>query len=235
MITRTGLYQNYNLSVSGGTKKYNYFASFGYHNNQGIVICSGLERYTGRFNASYELFKWLRFGLNFSYEYRNNDNNKVAIGGVNYWNGAIFLNPIQKPTDTVNVLWGTGFDGGQPYNSPYMDAHLLTNQATRKLCSISPNINITLAKGLTFRSRFNYYVFQYATGYSAAIALSQKILSGEEGAVEKYLNFLSSGCSKPPIELLKDAGVDMTTAAPVDQALELFGTLLDELEALMED
>ena len=82
---------------------------------------------------------------------------------------------------------------------------------------------------------FNYYVFQYATGYSAAIALSRKILSGEEGAVEKYLNFLSGGCSKPPIELLKDAGVDMTTAAPVDQALELFGTLLDELEALMED
>ena len=118
VITRTGMYQNYNLSVSGGTKKYNYFASFGYHNNQGIVICSGLERYTGRFNASYQLFKWLRFGLNVSYEYRNNDNNKVAIGGVNYWNGAIFLNPMQKPTDTGNVLWGTGFDGGQPYNSP---------------------------------------------------------------------------------------------------------------------
>ena len=163
VITRTGLYQNYNLSVSGGTKKYNYFASFGYHNNQGIIICSGLERYTGRFNASYELFKWLRFGLNFSYEYRNNDNNKVAVGGVNYWNGAIFLNPMQKPTDTVNILWGTGFDGGQPYNSPYMDAHLITNETTRKLCSISPNVNITLAKGLTFRSRFNYYVFQRHT------------------------------------------------------------------------
>ena len=160
VITRTGLYQNYNLSISGGTKKYNYFASFGYHNNQGIVIASVLERYTGRFNASYELFKWLRFGLNMSYEYRNNDNNKVTIGGTSYWNGAIYLNPMQKPTDTVNILWGTGFDGGQPYNSPYMDAHLITNEATRKMLTISPNVNITLAKGLTFRSRFNYYVFQ---------------------------------------------------------------------------
>ena len=160
VITRTGVYQNYNLSVAGGTKKYNYFASFGYHNNEGIVINSGLERFTGRVNASYELFKWLRLGVNVSYEHRNNDNNKVAIGGVNYWNGAIFLNPMQKPTDTVNVLWGTGFDGGQPYNSPYMDANLITNEATRKMLSLSPNLTFTLAKGLTFRTRFNYYSFQ---------------------------------------------------------------------------
>ena len=163
VITRTGLYQNYNLSVSGGTKKYNYFLSFGYHNNEGIVICSGLQRYTTRFNGSYELFKWLRLGINMSYEYRLNDNNKVAVGGVNYWNGAIFLNPMQNPTDTVNILWGTGFDGGQPYNSPYMDANLLTNQATRKMMSLSPNLTFTLAKGLTFRTRFNYYSFQRHT------------------------------------------------------------------------
>ena len=160
VITRTGMYQNYNLSVAGGSKKYNYFASFGYHQNQGIIICSGLERFTGRLNTQYQLFKWLRLGINMSYEYRLNDNNKVAVGGVNYWNGAIFLNPMQKPTDTVNVLWGTGFDGGQPYNSPYMDAHLITNESTRKMMTISPNITITLAKGLTFRSRFNYYTYQ---------------------------------------------------------------------------
>ncbi len=81
---------------------------------------------------------------------------------------------------------------------------------------------------------FNYYVFQYATGYSAAIALSRRILAGEEGAVEDYLRFLSGGCSKRPIELLKDAGVDMTGPEPVNQALALFGQLLDEMEALME-
>ena len=80
---------------------------------------------------------------------------------------------------------------------------------------------------------FNYYVFQYATGYSAAIALSRRILSGQEGAVEDYLRFLSGGCSKSPIELLKGAGVDMTGPEPVNQALALFGDLLDEMEALM--
>ena len=81
---------------------------------------------------------------------------------------------------------------------------------------------------------YNYYVFQYATGYSAAIALSRRILREGEPAVKDYLNFLSGGCSKTPIDLLKGAGVDMTTPEPVNQALELFGTLLDEMEQLME-
>ena len=80
---------------------------------------------------------------------------------------------------------------------------------------------------------FDYYVFQYATGYSAAIALSRRILSEGEKAVEDYLDFLSGGCSKSPIDLLKGAGVDMTGPEPVQQALELFGELLDEMEALV--
>ena len=82
---------------------------------------------------------------------------------------------------------------------------------------------------------FNYYVFQYATGYSVAIALSRKILAEGESAVGDYLSFLSGGCSMAPIDLLKAAGVDMTSPAPVDQALALFGELLGEMEALMED
>ncbi len=79
---------------------------------------------------------------------------------------------------------------------------------------------------------YNYYVFQYATGYSAAIALSRKILKEGEPAVKDYLGFLSGGCSKSPIDLLKGAGVDMTSPAPVNAALELFGELLDEMEEL---
>ena len=82
---------------------------------------------------------------------------------------------------------------------------------------------------------YDYYVFQYATGYSAAIALSRRILSEGENAVKDYIRFLSGGCSKSPIDLLKDAGVDMTAPEPVEQALELFGTLLDEMEALTNE
>ena len=82
---------------------------------------------------------------------------------------------------------------------------------------------------------YNYYVFQYATGYSAAIALSRKILSEGESAVKDYIGFLSGGCSKSPIDLLKGAGVDMTGPEPVNQALALFGELLDEMEALTQE
>ncbi len=82
---------------------------------------------------------------------------------------------------------------------------------------------------------YNYYVFQYATGYAAAIALSRRILREGEPAVQDYLNFLSGGCSRSSIDLLKGAGVDMTAPEPVNQALELFGQLLDEMQALLEE
>ena len=80
---------------------------------------------------------------------------------------------------------------------------------------------------------YNFYVFQYATGFSAAMALSKKILEEGAPAVEKYLNFLSSGCMKDPISLLCDAGVDMNTPEPITAALEQFDALIDELEAML--
>ena len=82
---------------------------------------------------------------------------------------------------------------------------------------------------------YNYYVFQYSTGYAAAIALSRRILKEGESAVKDYMGFLSGGCSKSPIDLLKGAGVDMTSPEPVNQALQLFGELLDEMEALTQE
>lgn len=82
---------------------------------------------------------------------------------------------------------------------------------------------------------YNFYVFQYATGFSAAIALSNKILTQGDAAVEKYLEFLSGGCSKDPVSLLRDAGVDMNTAAPINEALTLFGKLIDEMEELLAE
>ena len=79
---------------------------------------------------------------------------------------------------------------------------------------------------------YDYYVFQYATGFSAAVAIANRILSEGESAVADYKRFLSSGSSKDPISLLKIAGVDMSTAAPINSALTLFGELTAELEKL---
>jgi oligoendopeptidase F len=79
-----------------------------------------------------------------------------------------------------------------------------------------------------------YYVYKYATGYSAAVSLSQKILKEGEPAVEKYLNFLKGGGSDYPINLLKGAGVDMTTTEPIHHALKVFEKLVDEMENMMK-
>jgi oligoendopeptidase F len=78
-----------------------------------------------------------------------------------------------------------------------------------------------------------FYVYKYATGISAAVTLSQRVLSGAPGTVEAYLNFLRSGGSKFPLETLKNAGVDMTTRGPIESTLDLFERRLDELEKLL--
>lgn len=96
---------------------------------------------------------------------------------------------------------------------------------------IDPQIDVEWARIPHFY--YNFYVYQYATGYSAAMALSAKILKEGESAVKDYIRFLSGGCSTDPISLLKIAGVDMSTPAPVSQALKVFEGYLDELEALL--
>ncbi|WP_100373493.1 oligoendopeptidase F [Bacillus sp. FJAT-45037] len=82
---------------------------------------------------------------------------------------------------------------------------------------------------------YNFYVFQYATGYSAAAALSKQILTEGEEAVTRYIEFLKSGSSNYPIEVLKSAGVDMTSAEPIEQALSLFEETLNEMERLLDE
>jgi oligoendopeptidase F len=78
-----------------------------------------------------------------------------------------------------------------------------------------------------------FYVYKYATGLSAAIALSERVTNGREQELNDYLTFLKGGCSKYPLELLRDAGVDMETSAPVNAAMKRFGSLVDQLEELM--
>lgn len=81
---------------------------------------------------------------------------------------------------------------------------------------------------------YNYYVYQYATGFSAASALSQKILNNEPNALENYINFLKAGSSDYPIEVIKKAGVDMTQPTYIEDTMVLFEERLNELEALIE-
>ncbi|WP_367925134.1 oligoendopeptidase F [uncultured Ruthenibacterium sp.] len=80
---------------------------------------------------------------------------------------------------------------------------------------------------------YNFYVYQYATGFAAAVALSQRILREGQPAVKDYLTFLSGGCSADPVTLLRGAGVDLSSPAPIADALQYFDQLLSEMESLM--
>jgi oligoendopeptidase F len=114
------------------------------------------------------------------------------------------------------------------------------------LCSIYHKLNETyFGSGITIDAAIDmewariphfynaFYVYQYATGYSAAIALSQKIIKEGKPAVDAYTSFLKGGSSDYPINLLKKAGVDMTTAEPIEKALKVFEQLLDQIETLL--
>jgi len=96
---------------------------------------------------------------------------------------------------------------------------------------LDPELDLECLRIPHFYSAF--YVYKYATGVSAAIALAERVLSGVPGAVEAYLGFLKSGGSKFPLETLQTAGVDMRTPAPVESTLRLFDRRLEELEALL--
>ena len=96
---------------------------------------------------------------------------------------------------------------------------------------LDPQLDLECLRIPHFYSAF--YVYKYATGISAAVALSEKVLAREAGAVEKYLGFLKSGGSKFPLETLREAGVDMATAAPIESTLRLFEQRVNELEALL--
>ena len=89
-------------------------------------------------------------------------------------------------------------------------------------------------EGLRIPHFYNaFYVYKYATGLSAAIALSEMVSNGGKKERDRYLNFLKSGGSKYPLDLLKDAGVDLTTTKPIEAAMTRFATLVDELEGLI--
>lgn len=80
---------------------------------------------------------------------------------------------------------------------------------------------------------YNYYVYQYSTSFTASMSLAQKVLAGDREALDKYMAFLSAGSSDYPIELLKKAGVDMTSSEPFDKTIEAMNEVMDEIEAIL--
>jgi oligoendopeptidase F len=111
-------------------------------------------------------------------------------------------------------------------------------EITRKYYGHDKSICIVddyVAQEWTFIPHFyrNFYVFQYATSFTASAALSEKVMAGDPAATKRYLTFLSSGSSKYPIDLLKEAGVDLTTQEPLELTMKKMNRVMDEMEALL--
>ena len=145
-ITRTAAFQEYALSVSGNSKKTNYFASISYADDQGIILDSGAKRVIGRLNLGHRFNKWLKVDYSANILYRLNNNNKTSIGGTAVWSGAVYISPVLGIDSEVNDLYNYG--QGSPFNNPYITIKESVNQ--RKSFSNTQTLALTLTpiKGL---------------------------------------------------------------------------------------
>ena len=123
---------------------------------------------------------------------------------------------------------------GTPLTSEFLSEHYgaLNQKYYGPALTIDEEISLEWARIPHFY--YNYYVYQYSTGFSAASALADKILAQEPGALDHYLTYLKSGSSDYPIEVMKKAGVDMTQATYLREAMQVFENRLNELEALVD-
>ncbi len=155
-ISRIAPYQDYNLSINGGSKQTKYFFSVNYNDNQGIIDKSGMRKLGNRISIDHDLFKWLKVGYKMSYSYRHNDNNLASIGGTQWWGAAQYLSPLIKPTDTFNPL----FYSGQKINTPRAVLDLETNMTKRHSLNQTVYAEAEFADCLKLRSQFSYYLYE---------------------------------------------------------------------------
>ena len=154
-LTRTAPYQNYSLSVNGGTKKTTYFGSVSFNDTRGIIKNSGMRRYTARFNIDNQFTDWLKVGMRLTFTHRDNNNNLANLGGTSWWQGGIYLSPLIKANSDFNDLWGSG----QKFNSPLATVYLNTDDITRQTFNAAIYGEAELVKGLKLKSQASYYSY----------------------------------------------------------------------------
>lgn len=178
-ITRTAMYQDYSLTLSGKENKSSYYTSFSYNDTQGIIQDSGQKRFTGRISLQRQLFNWLKVGYTGNYTWRHNDVNKATIGGTNWWSGAQYLSPLIQPYDTYNPL----YYNGQKINTPRALIDLNTYYHERHTYNHNFTATLTPFKGFTINSSFSYYTYNRHTYRYYPGTLPRK---GEDEGGEAY-------------------------------------------------
>lgn len=189
-VTRTGIYQNYSLSLTGKTDAGSYYSSFSYNDSEGIIKDSGQKRFTGRIKLDRQLFKWMKVGYNGSYTWRHNDETKSSIGGTAWYSAAQYLSPMLKPTDVENSL----YYGGQKFNNPIAVIKLNTHYLERHSMTHSFTGEITPVENLTVKSILSYYLYQRHTYryYSGRLPAKAENQGGDAYRAEWDENSLSN-------------------------------------------
>ena len=155
VMTRKAFSHNYFLSLAGGSKSTKVYFSVGYNSRQGIVIDSDQQVLNTRLKIDHTVFKWLKIGVNTQYSLRHNNQTNSAISGTAA-RAVTNLNPLMTPTETWDLLGDNGTNGGSIYDSPYLKAMSLTNYQDRTILTLAPYVELTLAKGLRFKTQFSY-------------------------------------------------------------------------------
>ena len=151
-ITRLAKYQNYWLSLSGGSKGTSYYGALAYTDEDGIVSGSGMRRFSGRVNLSHQFYKWLKLFLNISANNTRRDLNKAKFGGTNISNGAMYLAPIIGPLDDSNPL----YENGVLINTPYASIKYEEFFSEYSYSNNTIGIHITPVKNLMLKSWNSY-------------------------------------------------------------------------------
>lgn len=120
---------------------------------------------------------------------------------------------------------------GEDFDKMYLELTRKYYGHDKNVCIVDDNVKSEWSYIPHFY--YNFYVYQYATSFTASTALSEKVLKGSKSDLEKYLNFLSSGSTKYPVDLLKDAGVDMNTSEPFDLTIAKINKVIDEMERIL--
>lgn len=154
-ITQIAPYQQYYISLSGGTAKTKYYFSASYSDNEGIIKKTGEKRFTDTFSVSHQLFGWLKLGYKMNYTFRRTENPLTKIGGTSWWNSALYLSPLIGERDNYNPLY---YNGGV-INTPVSVIENETDFYRRHSNSQTIWAEATITPWLLFKTQYNYYQF----------------------------------------------------------------------------
>ena len=178
-LSQTGVYQDYSFSAQGGTNVTRASASFGYHDEKGVVIGSGFKRISGRVSVETQPLKWMRAGARLYYAERHTDKSSASITGTSS-TAAIYLSPLLGINDTWNTFGSEYASGGAPFNNPYISAKQISYDVKQTNLNLLPWVRLIFNRFASFVSKFSFTTDAYQSLRYApsTLPVAQRNLTG---------------------------------------------------------